>query len=337
MFESHVSTDVMIVGAGIAGLMAAQVLTEQGIECIVLEKAAQVGGRLATQKLGSGLADSGAQFFTVRDSAFQAWVDQWIEAELVYVWSHGWSDASLSEPTYDGHPRYAVRGGMHALTQHIAKDLPNIRTKTEMATATHDEQGWVFQDQDGGIYASKALLLTSPVPQSLYLLDQGATTLHSDDFKLLSKIEYAPSLTGLFQIDGVIRIPTPGAIQRKKSQISWIADNKQKGISSNATVITIQASDQYSAQMWGSDNERILKALRTELELYMDDGTTIREAQLKRWQYAVPKHIHPERYMVAKDNLALIFAGDAFGGPRIEGAALSGLDAGQRIRDIIKR
>lgn len=337
MFESHVGTDVMIIGAGIAGLLAAHVLTEKGVDCIVVDKGESVGGRLATRRIGSGVADHGAQFFTVRDSVFQSWIDKWIEADLVYIWSRGWSDASLSEPEYDSYPRYAAHGGMSALMKYLAKDLKDVRTQVQIATATHDEHGWVFQDMTGNIFVSKFLLMTPPVPQSLHILDEGATTLNTADMSVLSKIDYAPSLTGLFWVDGVVRFPLPGAVQRKQSLISWLADNKQKGISPEATIITIQASDQYSTQMWGAADERILKALQTDLELYMDDGAKIVEAQLKRWKYAVPKYIHPERCMVAQDKLGLVFAGDAFGGPRVEGAALSGLEAGKQLLNLLSR
>ena len=335
MFESHVNTDVMIIGGGMVGLMAANILTDKGIDCIIVEKAKSVGGRLASRRIGPGLADHGAQFFTVRDSAFQAYVDQWLEEELIYIWSHGWSDGSLAEPSFDGFPRYASHGGMNALMKHIAKDLKDIRLNTRMVTATRDEEGWVFQDEESNIFVSKGLILTPPVPQALEILEEGATILKDVEMEALKKIEYVPSLTGLFWVEGTVRLPNPGAVQRRKSQISWLADNQQKGISPDATIITLQASEQYSKQMWSAPDERIINALRTDLELYMDANATIREAQLKRWRYAGPETTHPERCMVAGDNPALIFAGDAFGGPRTEGAALSGITAGQKMLELL--
>ena len=50
----------------------------------------------------------------------------------------------------------------------------------------------------------------------------------------------------------------------------------------------------------------------------------------KRWRMATPRTTWPERCW-SKDGIVL--AGDAFGGPRIEGAVLSGLAAAQRVLD----
>src|SRR5262245_8777025 len=99
--------DILIVGAGIAGLMAAHVLTERGLSVALLNKESSVGGRLATRHIGAGFADYGAQFFTVRSDEFREWVDRWLAAGIVYQWTNGFSDGSFSREEFDGYPRYA--------------------------------------------------------------------------------------------------------------------------------------------------------------------------------------------------------------------------------------
>ncbi|HEX5386164.1 MAG TPA: FAD-dependent oxidoreductase, partial [Gemmatimonadales bacterium] len=47
--RQRVDTDVIIIGAGAAGLAAANVLVEGGAECIVLEARGRTGGRIATE------------------------------------------------------------------------------------------------------------------------------------------------------------------------------------------------------------------------------------------------------------------------------------------------
>jgi len=104
--------------------MAARQRQGRGERIALIDKAATVGGRLATWRVGPGLADSGAQFFTVRDATFQRYVDQWQADGLVYAWSMGWSDGSLVASTLanDGYPRYAVHGGAPSTTTHPTRN-----------------------------------------------------------------------------------------------------------------------------------------------------------------------------------------------------------------------
>ncbi|PJF23102.1 MAG: hypothetical protein CUN56_02665 [Phototrophicales bacterium] len=329
--NNNASADVIIVGAGMSGLMAAHVLEDAGYSVLVLDKAKSVGGRMATRRIGHGVADHGAQFFTAREPVFQQYVDRWIDENIVYVWSMGFSDGSLVPEPQDGHPRYAVHGGMNKLPKHLAASLKNVQTDTYLVSVTGDEQGWIVQDDNGDLYTSQGLILTSPVPQSLDLMDAGATFLSEPDFIELAKITYAMCLCGLFWIEGRVTLPQPGAVQRRNSNIVWIADNQQKGISPEATLITVQAGEQYSRQMWNAPEYRILNALKTDLMLYVDQDVEFKEAQLKRWRYSRPLVTYHERCMVADYSPPLIFAGDAFGGPRVEGAVLSGLAAGQQM------
>ena len=53
-----------------------------------------------------------------------------------------------------------------------------------------------------------------------------------------------------------------------------------------------------------------------------------------RWRYTTPVNVLTRRCEHVKD-LALVLAGDAFGGPRVEGAALSGLAAADALIEAL--
>ncbi len=55
-------TDVLIVGAGVAGLTAARLLTKADVSCLVLEARDRVGGRTCSQRLGGDWIDLGGQW-----------------------------------------------------------------------------------------------------------------------------------------------------------------------------------------------------------------------------------------------------------------------------------
>lgn len=323
--------DVIVIGAGVAGLAAARILMESGIDVLVVDKGRDVGGRVATRRIGNGLIDHGAQFFTIHDETFRQQVEQWLNDGIVFEWTQGFNRSSLHLPEQQGMVHYAVRGGMNALARHIAEPLLKVRTGVQIITVTEDDDGWILQDSQGQFYICKSLIMAIPAPQALNLLDAGSTYLYEDDFEALAKITYSECLCGLFWVEGRVTLPDPGAVYRTNSNIIWIVDNHRKGLTKHETLITVQASQQYSRQMWNGPDDRLLNALKTELSIYMDSNATIREAQLKRWRYARPLVSHPEPHLYAQTTLPLIFAGDGFGEGRIEGAYLSGVSAGKRL------
>ncbi|MCU0497780.1 MAG: FAD-dependent oxidoreductase [Anaerolineae bacterium] len=326
------NADVLIIGGGFTGLMAATRLEHHGKRVMVLDKGRSIGGRMATRRLGErGVADHGAQFFTVRTPLFQSFVDHWLESKLVFLWSMGWSSGSLAPVTDDGHPRYAVSNGMNALMKQLASALQDVRINTEVSQLQAHGSQWQATDTQGAVYHAPMILLTPPVPQSLALLETGRITLNAEDREQLNAIEYLPNLTGLFAFDRDLRLPPPGAVQRRGAPISWIGNNKQKGISED-TVITVQADGTYSAQLWEDSDDRILNALFTDLRVYLSEDVMPRESQLKRWRYAYATHKHPQPYLLAQDHHGLMFAGDAFGTEsRVEGAFTSGYLAGEAL------
>ncbi len=336
MAAEHQS-DALIVGGGIAGLLAARGLRERGVTVIMADKAVRVGGRLATRRIGPGRGDHGAQFFTARAPEFQALVNEWSAAGLVYEWTRGFSRGTFDTSPPDGHPRYAVRGGMNNLAQHLAEQLKpevQIESSTRIVSLAPTPTGWQAQSDDGQVFNSRAVGLTAPVPQSLAVL--GVERLASADRAVLTAIEYEPCLTGIFWVQGEVEFPDGGALQTPDQPIIWMADNRNKGVSPEAVVVTVQAGPDYSRELRHLPETAALKLLRDAIEPYLVAPAVVKEGQLKAWSYALPKTIYPERYLLAANLPPLVFAGDAFGGPRVEGAALSGLEAGRVLAACLR-
>jgi len=327
------ATDVVIVGAGLSGLMAAHQLKKAGKTFSLLDKGRSVGGRLATRRIGKGVADHGAQFFTARTNTFQKQVDEWIEAGLVYVWGHGWSDGSLKRTPEDGHPRYVTKGGMNQLAKHLAQLPGKICVDTRVTNVSQNNGMWIVMDSERHTYEGKVLIMTPPVPQTLDLMKR--VELSEVDKEALERIQYGPCLCGLFVIEGDINLPEPGALQNFENTVYWMADNTEKGISPDEHIITMHLSASYSRNNYDVPDEETLEFLQGELQNHLVKGASIKEAQLKKWRYSVPLTTHP-RDILQAENLPVIFAGDAFGGRgRVEGAYLSGVAAGQAAIELL--
>lgn len=325
--QDQTHSDVLIVGAGIAGLMAARTLAARGANVTLVERQDRPGGRLATRQVGPGRADHGAQFFTVHTPEFQPSVDRWLADGLAYEWAQGWSTGSLGTAPSDTHPCYAVRGGMAALAAHLAQGL-DLRLKSTLTIAALHDQEWLAIDDRGHVYLASALLLAVPVPLALQLLRTGRVPLAEGDQAALGTINYEPCLAGIFWINGHVHLPEPGAVQHPNALVTWLADNRRKGISPEATLITIHAGASYSRELWKLPDWQVLVALESPLRMYMDYDADIVQLHLERWVYAMPATPHPERCLRAAGLPPLVFAGDSFGEASVEGAAISGLTAG---------
>ncbi len=328
------SCDVLVVGAGMAGLMAAHRLGEAGKLVVVVDREERVGGRIVTEHVAGGWADTGAQFFTVRTPEFDRFVAQWLAEELVFVWSTGWSDGSLSSLSSDSYPRYAAREGLTAVPRHLAQNL-TIHKAVNIESATPVAGGWLVVSDAGAAYQCQALVLTPPAPLSLALLAAGKLELAAADRESLAAITYAPCITAVCHIEGAINLPEPGVLQRPEHPISWIADNQRKGISPGAQLISLHVNPTYSRLWWLSPDVELAGAVRRELRPFLAETSAIKEIMFHRWPHALPTTLHPHQTLLAANVPPLAFAGDAFAGPRVEGAALSGLAAAEAILTVI--
>ncbi len=323
--------DVIVIGAGLSGLLAAAGLQSGGARVLVLDKGRGVGGRLATRRTDSGVFDHGAQFFTARDPQFHSQVEAWQAAGIVKAWATGFA---LADGTYkrDGETRFCGVKGMASIAKHLAHGL-DVRVSAKVVRVQTEGRGWVVTTEAGEGFSGRALLLTPPVPQSLELLATGDFPLPERVRDQLRQIEYAACLAVLAQLMGPSRITEPGGLWFNGEPVSWMADNQRKGVSTAAgAAVTIHAGQQFSRAHWESPEGEVTAALLAFAAPWL--GSVPVETQLHRWRYSLPLRVHPERCLVLREPAPLVFAGDAFGGPRVEGAALSGLAAGAALLEI---
>ena len=74
--------DVLVIGAGLAGLAFACDAPAAGLRVRLVDKARGPGGRCSTRRLGDGVSvDHGAQYFTARGERLKELVNAWIAAE----------------------------------------------------------------------------------------------------------------------------------------------------------------------------------------------------------------------------------------------------------------
>jgi len=286
-------------------------LRERGWDVTVLDKGRGVGGRMATRRLGDARLDHGAQFFTVREAAFR---------DLVEVWERrGWVRVWFEE---NGHPRYCAEQGLNGLAKRLAEGL-DVRAGTLVKRVEAAGHGWKAVTEAGEEIHGDTLILTPPAPQTLALLEGCGAELHGE----LRTIEYDPCFALLLAGDGISTVPTPGFVRPAGGVISWIGDNIQKGVTAGkGFALTVHATAEFTRLHFDSESEAVADMLEEAASPWFVGRVTAR--QLHRWRYSQPLAVCDKRCLVAG---SLAVAGDAWGGPRIEGAFLSGLAAAAAI------
>ena len=308
---------IIIVGAGLSGLMAARESDARGHEVIVFDKGRGVGGRLATRRIKDATLDHGAQFFTVRSEEFQNRVDEWITAGVVHEWCRGFSEE-------DGHPRYVGASGMTSIAKHLAIGL-DVRLSTLVFSLSRAETDWVITTDDGVDHHADRVILTAPIPQSFSLMFGGGIEMPTE----LRNTDYDRTLGLLVTLDSNNHnVTSPGGMQFPDDVFSFIGDNAAKGIS-DAPALTFHANPEWSLANFDLTNREIHDALLAAATPWL--GTTVvTSSEMKKWRFANPKKMWPDACWV-DDSGTLAIAGDAFAGPRVEGAALSGLAAAHAL------
>ena len=326
---AETSNSCVVVGSGISGLLAARELRDAEWGVTVLDKGWGVGGRMATRRVGSGTFDHGAQFFTVRGERFGALVDEWRAAGVVREWTRGFADAH-GESNEDGHPRYCGAEGMTSIPKFLADGL-DVRTGEQAVNVEARGGGWGVVCDSGTAVSGAALLLTAPVPQSLELVRSGGFALPGDAERQLREIAYDPCVALMALLDGRGSEPEPGGMQIRGEPLDWISDNQRKGIS-EAPGLTIHAGPQWSREHYDEDDDALSRAILSLAEERLGGlGAGVIETSIARWRYSWVTNSHPDPCLIANDDPPLVFAGDAFGPAKVEGAALSGLAAADAL------
>lgn len=324
----------LVLGAGMAGLTAARKLHAAGWAVTVLDKGRGVGGRLATRRIDDGVFDHGAQFITVRHPKFLALMDEMRRDGAIYEWCRGIGTPGVpvNPVNGDGHPRYQGTGGMTAIPKFLAKGL-DVRVRHRVVYLKQVEGKWEAHLEAGQVFSADALISTAPVPQALDLLDLGGYEMPEADRAVLDRIKYFRCLAVMAMLDGPSGLPKPGALRDVDASISFLCDNHMKGISPDATAITIHASQQFSHEHWTVDEKPVIEWLTSRAAPFLKSA--IHSATLHRWRYAQPVELHPAPFLRVEGAAPLLFAGDAFNGPRVEGAALSGMAAADNLLGIM--
>lgn len=309
---------VAIIGAGMAGLAAAERLADAGLSPVLFDKGRGPGGRVATRRVDMAAVDApdgdgplafdhGAQYMTVRDPGFAARVACSATTEDVAPWPAAGANAWVGTP------------GMNAPVKAMAA-TQDVRWGTRVDALARDADRWRLIGQGLAEDPFDAVLTALPAEQTVPLLRDWDPVIAD----LAAATPSAPCWTLIAAFAEFLPLPD---IVRDRDIIGWATRDGAKPGRVRRETWVVQANPAWSLAHLEETPDRIVPALLAAFGT--DTGTVLPTpvyAAAHRWRYA--RSGRTDRSHVWNPALRLGACGDWLIGPRVEAAWMSGDAAG---------
>ena len=327
--------DLLVVGAGLAGLALARDLADAGWSVQLLDKSRGVGGRAATRRVQQDdlnlRIDHGAQFFTARGERLQHWVQQLQSQGVVTEWGAAtvrWSGGQFQWIPHR-HPRYVCPAGMSALARVLLQGEAPLNF-TPQATVVRVEplpDGWAVYTQEGGRFAARRLVLNMPAPQALQVAAGG---LEPQTRAALEAVQFAPCWAAMVVLED---LADPGwqALEADHPVLAWLALDHTRRAGSSSPALVLHGQPGWSQTHLEQTPQQALEALLQAAGEVLGQPLRPVWSQAHRWRYALPSQPYPGSFLVQG---SLAFCGDWCGGARVEAALESGWALARQLRGI---
>jgi renalase len=347
--------EVVVIGAGLAGLTCAQRLQQMGYQVVVVEKSRGVGGRLATRRLHGTFADHGTCYLSPKNHLFQQLVNHLVELNVVQPWLeevYEWrADGELHRPpAADRTPRYASQQGMTAIAKFLARGLDIRLNQRTIGLELTGNRRWQVTSEETtpdstartDLWA-EAVVCTVPAPQAITLLQSLPESVLAPDFiRRLKSVQFFPCLSAIAGYppnchqDWLNRYPEVRAIKiADDSDLAWIGLDSSKRASSPQPVFVLQSTAAFAEKhLEVTDLQpaagKLLKQAAKRFAPWLETPDWL---QIHRWRYAFApgSSAETETHWVSNAPIPLACAGDWCSGIRAENAFLSGLEVAETI------
>ncbi len=228
--RTNKSADVLVIGAGVAGLIAARNLTNAGKKVLVVEARDRVGGRTWSGKLGKGTFDWGGQWIGPQQHRMNQLVNE-LAIETFATYEHGIKTLDLRSKVS------TYKGTIPKLSPHKLILLQTAITRLEMMAKKIDNPNpWnskKAQRYDGQTLASwqRLNIPSKPVRELMNVAIRTICGAEPDELSLLHFLYYIRSSGGLMRLveitDGFQQDRIAGGMQQVAQKL---ADSMKKNI-----------------------------------------------------------------------------------------------------------
>lgn len=333
--------EVLVVGAGVAGLTCARQLVEAGKRVLVLEKSRGVGGRCATRRVDETVVDHGLTFYHGSDEALRASLESVGRDDIVPGWPRrvrGNGTPCQPSALREGDWRLAYTNGVTAFPKRLAAGL-DVRLNSRVATVEPAADRWRLAHETGRESTARDLVLAIPTPQVLRLLGSWRDTPRELESlrALLREIGFVPALTvialypaGSPTPDWDMWYPEDSAVLQR---VSHDSSKRRRPV---RTALVIQAPPAWSRGQWERPEAEWSAAMLDDVGRLAGPWAARPETvQTHRWRFArigSGGDLSGPMMVALPGGQRLGLAGDGFSpGGGVQAAWRSGRELAQRL------
>lgn len=322
------AAQVLVVGGGLAGLVCARTLADNGVDVTVVDKGRAPGGRATSRRAEGGrVFDHGAQFFTARSEWLARHAASWERDGVIARWTP--RTAASTRPA--GEAWWVGVPDMGALARHLARGL-DVRLTQRVETLERSGDSWtasVTREADGTQiqHVADIVVLALPAAQCSALLDPTSTLARE-----VAAVVQTPCWATMLAIHGGPPLDRD-LFEDREGPIAWAAREGSKPGRTGPEGEerwTLHASTSWSEARLEDSRESVSEALSTMFlaQHGLGDAEVV-HASGHRWRFARGRA--RAALSEATANESVLVCGDWLEGARVESALGSGLRAAASI------
>jgi predicted NAD/FAD-dependent oxidoreductase len=345
--------DVVVIGAGLAGLVCAQQLQQSGYQVIVVEKSRGVGGRLATRRLHGTCADHGVRYLDRQGPLTDCLIQTLQQQNLLHLWTNTFHTLQANElQAIEANPCYTATTGLTSAAKFLAAGLEIWHGQRAQALIPAEDRWQILLEPTGAeptlplpSLTARSVVIAIPAPQALALvqplLEYGVPT---EWVQTIKTVEFDPcySVIAVYSAEQqreMEQLPWQALTfeaATHASDLAWISLESKKRPDLKPPVLVAQSTAAFAQScLEAEDLKPIGQHLLHQAATLAPWLAAPTEFQVHRWRYAFVRQPPRQRCLTTNLPLPLVCSGDWCGGRRIENALESGLAAACQISDFL--
>ena len=297
-----IETDILIIGAGLSGLVLANELKKFSRDLIILEKSRGVGGRISTRRIDEQGLDHGSLHLK-HDSYLLKYLQTTELKPRLRIDDEG----------------FFVTNGMTLIPKQLASGH-TIHKETRVVKIQRNFDSWVVETDQEVTYQCHTIVLTAPLPQALELLKVSSIT--SSHLERLQEITYSEGLLALITTEqGESHVPI------YPQEVLSITSMNERKLHKAGFVLRMTPS--WSKLNFNREENSLLQEMQNYFEQSFTEKPEIKSIELKKWKYLQPETALDLPFIEFHSSLYLI--GDSFLYPDARGAIQSARVLAERL------